>query len=160
VEAWAVAETLASSDVSLVLTPRLKVRPDREKSAPSGSRFDAPAIVAKAGIPFAVVPYTPNVNTQGIFGRDLMNLPFEAAFGVRGGLTDEQALAAITLGAARTLGIDDRVGSIEEGKDADLLVLDGHPLDYRTFVELTIVNGKVYYDKEKSTLFRGIKASR
>ncbi|MBI3843079.1 MAG: amidohydrolase family protein [Planctomycetes bacterium] len=160
VESWAVSDSLASADVALVLTPRLKVRPDREKGNPSGSRFDTPAIVAKAGVPFAIVPYTANVNTQGIFGRDLMNLPFEAAFGMRGGLTEDQALASITLGAARTLGIDDRVGSIEEGKDADLIVLDGHPLDYRTFVELTLVNGKVAYDKEKSTLFRGIKAAR
>ncbi len=160
VEAWTIPEALSDGDIGLILTPRLKVRPDREKSVPSGSRFDAPAIVAKAGIPFAIVPSSPSLSLGGIFGRDLMNLPFEAAFGMRGGLTEEQALASITLGAARVIGIDDRVGSIEPGKDADILILDGHPLDYRTFVEQTIINGKVYYEKEKSTLFRGIKAAR
>jgi cytosine/adenosine deaminase-related metal-dependent hydrolase len=49
------------------------------------------------------------------------------------------------------------VGSIEEGKDADILILDGDPLDYRTFAEKTFVNGKLLYDKDKSPFFAHVK---
>ena len=74
-----------------------------------------------------------------------------------GGLDEQTALEAITITAAEILGIDDRVGSLEEGKDADIIVLDGHPFHYDTFVELAFVNGKCLYDKSKSTYFSHIR---
>ncbi|MFQ6130426.1 MAG: amidohydrolase family protein [Armatimonadota bacterium] len=62
--------------------------------------------------------------------------------------------------SAEMLGVGDRIGSLQEGKDADIIILDGHPLHYSTFVELTLVNGKVLYDKSKSTYFSHIRAER
>ncbi len=55
--------------------------------------------------------------------------------------------------AARLLGLQDRLGSIDKGKDADLLILDGPPLDYRTYVETAIVSGKVRYDRVKDHVY-------
>ena len=55
------------------------------------------------------------------------------------------------------MGVGDRIGSLEPGKDADLLILDGDPLHYRTFVETAIVNGKVVYEKDREPLYSHIR---
>jgi imidazolonepropionase-like amidohydrolase len=72
---------------------------------------------------------------------------------VRGGASEAKALAAITIVPATMLGLQNRIGSIEVGKDADLLVLDGPPLDYRTYVEKAIVNGNVVYDRQTDRVY-------
>ncbi|HHY30697.1 MAG TPA: amidohydrolase family protein, partial [Syntrophaceticus sp.] len=58
------------------------------------------------------------------------------------------ALKAITINPAEILGIADRVGSLEKGKDADIIVLSGHPFDWRTKVELVLINGKIVYENQ------------
>jgi len=63
-------------------------------------------------------------------------------------MPEEDALKAITINAARVIGIEERVGSLEVGKDADVVVFDGHPLDYRTVAELVLVDGQVAFQKE------------
>ena len=72
-----------------------------------------------------------------------------------GGLSEEDALKAITLNAAKQLGIDDRTGSIEVGKDADLAIFNGHPLNGFARCEMTLVEGEVYFQRsEKLTPYR------
>jgi imidazolonepropionase-like amidohydrolase len=66
-----------------------------------------------------------------------------------GGLTEEQALALITINPAKQLRIDARVGSIEPGKDGDLAVFDKHPLSVYAVVQKTIIDGEVYFDRAK-----------
>ena len=66
-----------------------------------------------------------------------------------GGLSEEQALALITINPAKQLRIDDRVGSIEVGKDADFTIFDTHPLSVYAVAQKTIVDGKVYFDREE-----------
>jgi imidazolonepropionase-like amidohydrolase len=156
-EAWIVADDLGKGGVACVITPRRKAQRDRTKTGPSGSSDELAAILRRAGVAFAVVPPTNSVGTGGIAGRDLVTFPIEAAFAMRGGLDEGAALESITIGAARILGVADRVGSLEVGKDADVIVLDGNPLDYKTFVEKTFINGKLYYDKDKSTFFSHLK---
>ena len=56
---------------------------------------------------------------------------------------------AVTLNGAEILGVSDRVGSIEVGKDADVIVLDGNPLSITTWVELVYVNGQLVYEREQ-----------
>ena len=90
---------------------------------------------------------------MGLAGRDLTSLPLEAAFAVRGGASEKTALASITLTPAKMLGMDDRIGSIEAGKDADILILSGSPLDYRTYVEQAIVNGHLCYDRAADRVY-------
>ena len=76
------------------------------------------------------------------------HLYHEAAKSQRyGGLTDDEALALITINPARQLGIADRVGSIEVGKDADLAVFSGHPLSIYAVPEMTVVDGVVRFDR-------------
>jgi imidazolonepropionase-like amidohydrolase len=75
-------------------------------------------------------------------------LPFQLTYSIQGGLTKEEALNVLTINAARILGIADRVGSFEAGKDADFVVLSGEPFEFGTKVEKVYVNGKLAYPKE------------
>ncbi len=70
-----------------------------------------------------------------------------AAFGVRNGMSREGALEALTIAGARMMDIEDRVGSLEEGKDADFIVLSGDPLSVYTHVEQTWIEGEKVYDR-------------
>ena len=63
------------------------------------------------------------------------------------GLSEEGALKAITINAAEAIGLADRVGSLEAGKDADICLYDGHPLDARSHVTHSIVNGEVAFER-------------
>jgi imidazolonepropionase-like amidohydrolase len=155
-EAWTVAEEIAKRDVRVVITPRQKRRPNEDISVPSGSTLENAAILKKAGVKFAVIPPSTSFGTGGIVGRDMMALPMEAAFAVSGGLDEQTALEAITITAAEIIGVADRVGSLQVGKDADIIILDGHPFHHKTFVEVTLVNGKVLYEKKNSTYFAHI----
>jgi imidazolonepropionase-like amidohydrolase len=156
IEAWIVAEEIGRHDICLVVTPRDKRRPNQFISAPSGSTMENAAILKRAGVKFAIVPTSPSFATWGIAGRDLMALPMEAAFAVSGGLDEQTALEAITINAAEIIGVADRIGSLQVGKDADIIILDGHPFHHKTFVELTLINGKILYDKSKSPYFSHI----
>ncbi|RYD91033.1 MAG: amidohydrolase, partial [Sphingobacteriales bacterium] len=86
--------------------------------------YKTPAQLQKAGVLFAI-----NDEDGQTRGR---NLPFNAGTAAAYGLTKEQALSAVALNAARILGIDDRTGSIEVGKDANLVLCTGDLLDMRS----------------------------
>jgi imidazolonepropionase-like amidohydrolase len=74
----------------------------------------------------------------------------EAAKTLRYGMTEEQALKLITINPARALGLQDRVGSIEKGKDADLVIFDRNPFSVYARVEATIIDGQIFYEKGKN----------
>ena len=81
--------------------------------------------------------------------EEMRHLNHEAAKAVRwGGLSDDEALALVTINPARQFGIEDRIGSVEVGKDADLVIYDRHPLSSYAVVQTTLVDGKVYFDRE------------
>ena len=156
VEAWIVAEEIAKRDVRVVINPRQKQQPNEDISGPSGSNLENAAILKKAGVKFAIIPPSTSFETWGVVGRDMMALPMEAAFAVSGGLDEQTALEAITITAAEIIGVADRVGSLQVGKDADIIILDGHPFHHKTFVETTLINGTVLYEKSKSIYFSHI----
>jgi len=88
---------------------------------------------------------TVSINSDS--NEEMRHLNEEAAKTVKwGGLTDDQALALITINPARQLGVDRMVGSLEVGKDADLVIYDRHPLDNFAVVQKTFVDGKLYFD--------------
>ena len=76
-------------------------------------------------------------------------LPICAGLAVKEGMAPEEGLRAITINAARICGVDDRVGSLAVGKDADVAIFDGNPMEVFTSTLCTIIEGKiVYYDEE------------
>ena len=106
---------------------------------------------------FDAIPYNAALMTErGVVvsinsdsGEEMRHLNQEAAKTMKwGGLSENQALSLVTLNPARQLGIDNRVGSIEVGKDADLTLYDGPPLSVYSVVQKTFVDGDLYFDIE------------
>ena len=159
-EGWIVADEIGREHAWCVITPRNRVSKSKTLNRKSGSTIEQAKILNRAGVKFSIISLSSSVSVGGIAGRDLMNLPLEVAFGIRGGLNEEDALKSITIHPAEMLGVAHRIGSIEKGKDADLIVLDGDPFDYRTFVDYSFVNGKLYYDKSKERYFSHIKRQK
>ena len=73
-------------------------------------------------------------------------LLWEVAIAVANGLPAEQAIAGVTIDAAKLWGVDDRIGSLERGKDADIVLFDGDPFEYTSHVIAVIVDGQVSED--------------
>ena len=87
-------------------------------------------------------------------------LYWEAAKAVKyGGVSEDEALKMVTLNPARQLGIDKQVGSIEPGKDADLTVFNAHPFSPDARVEMTIIEGTAYFDRERDLAARPSEAA-
>ena len=156
-EAWACASRLGRSGARLIITPRDKKWENDDLNRPSGWSIENANKLWEHGVKFAILPAENYISTSGLAGRDLMTLPMEAAFAIRGGLPQSYALRSITIDAAEILGIDHRVGTIEPGKDADLIICDGDLFHYRTFVQWALVDGQVVYDKQKASYFAHIR---
>lgn len=111
------------------------------------------AILTKVGVTTAIN------SDDAEMGRRLNQ---EAAKSIKyGGLTEEEALKLVTLNPAKLLHIDNRVGSIKVGKDADLVLWSDHPLSIYAKVEKTIIDGQIYYDNEEDAKLRqSIKKER
>jgi imidazolonepropionase-like amidohydrolase len=128
-ESYLLLDEIAAAGVPVVLHPPMsRVR--------NGS-FETAARLAGAGIPFAI-----QTGFEGYVPKTRVLL-WEAAIAAANGLGPERALEAVTLGPARILGIDDRVGSIEVGKDADLALFDGDPFEYTTHICGVIIESEV-----------------
>jgi imidazolonepropionase-like amidohydrolase len=95
--------------------------------------FTTPAALYEAGVKFAIASFS---------ARQSRNLPYQAAAAVPYGLPKEQAYRAVSLSAAEIFGVANRVGSIEEGKAADLIVADGDPMEVTTKVNMVFIGGK------------------
>lgn len=156
-EGWTIADELGRAGAMAIVTPRDRRAKDELLVREGGSSIENAAMLYKAGVPVAVVPATQGVDLGGIVGRDIMALPIEAGFAVRGGLSEDAGLASITSVPARILGINHRVGTLQVGKDCDLIVTDGDILHYQTFVQYAVVDGKQVYDKEKELFFAHIR---
>jgi len=96
------------------------------------------AVLARSGV---------RVSIHSDSGNLVQRLYTEAAVAARYGLSEEDALRAITLNAASALGVADRIGSLDAGKDADIAIFTRHPLDVYTLVEKTLIDGAVVYDR-------------
>ena len=123
-ESWQIADLLKKHNIPVILSQMhsLPTLSDDDVDQP----YKTAAALQKAGVLFAI-------NDEDGQHRG-MNLPFNAGTAAAYGLTREEALSAITLNAARILGIGDRTGSLEPGKDANLIVSEGDILDMRTSV--------------------------
>jgi len=156
-EGWTLPGELGRAGISVVVTPRARRDRDPDRLADNGWSIENAARLHEHGVEVALLPRGTGISMGGLAGGDLLTYPLEAAFAMRGGLEEDAALEAITLTPARFLGIADRVGSLEVGKDMDALVVKGDLLHYQTLVEWTVVNGRVAYDKAKDSLFEHIR---
>ena len=103
--------------------------------------LEMPKVLASYGITLAITTDHPVVS--------LKLLPVQVALAIREGLPFDEALKAVTINAAKILGVSDRVGSIEVGKDGGVVVLSRRPFDIEAKVLYTIVNGRVAYSLEE-----------
>lgn len=129
-------EALGEDCEGIIVGPLLT---DRSKIELKNLSFKAPKVLEQAGIEYAMMTDHPVTPEQ--------YLPICTAVAVREGASEEGALKAITINAAKITGIADRVGSIEVGKDADIAVFSGHPFDFHSRCVLTLVNGKVAHEE-------------
>lgn len=109
------------------------------------------ARLSAAGVPVALALTDGNLGGPhlGFVGAD----PFEvAAFAYKNGLPEALALRAITLDAARIIGVEDRVGSLEPGKDADIVILSGHPFETHSLPECVFIDGRLVYRRKADDL--------
>lgn len=132
-EAYLLTEQIKAANVPVMIHPTM-ARPNGDLENMS---FETAAVLTKAGIPVAMQAgyeaYVPKTRV----------VLFEAAMAAAHGLSFDQALGAITVDAAKILGIDERVGSIEVGKDGDVAMYDGDPFEYTTHCIGVVINGKV-----------------
>ncbi len=135
-EGHLIAEDLAKAGAKAIIGPSFG---HKTKFELTNKTFETPGILARAGVKIAIMTDSPVV--------PLATLPLMAGMAVQAGMDKEEALKAITLNAAEILGIQDRVGSLTPGKDADLSIYDGDPMDLTGSAWMVLVDGKVVYKK-------------
>lgn len=131
-----IADELAEDSPAIVIGP---IFGDRGKPELANHDISTPAVLSGSGLRFALCTDHPETPIQ--------YLPLTAALAVRGGLSSEEALRGITITAAEILGVSDRIGSVEPGKDADFTLYADEPVSMMTQPLLTAVRGKVAVNK-------------
>lgn len=132
-EAWKAADELKKVNFGVIYTNIYNL-PVREDDA-YDSLFEAPSKMAAAGIRFCI--------STGNDGAEVRDLPYHAGLAGAFGLSREEALKSVTLYPAQVLGVDDRLGSIDAGKIANIVVTDGDLLDPRTNIRYLFINGRM-----------------
>jgi len=135
-EGHLVADAIAKSGFPAIVGPSLAARNKKEVAA---ADFKTAGVLHKAGVTVAITTDHPVSRIQ--------HLPLCAALAAKEGLDRHTALRAITIDAARICRVDDRLGSIAVGKDADITIYSGDPLDIGSFAYATIINGKIVWQK-------------
>lgn len=136
-EGHLIADYLAEEGKGAIVGPTLS---NRSKFELKNLTFDTPRVLNEAGVKVAITTDAPVIPLQ--------YLPICAGLAHKSGLDEMEALKAITINPAEIVGISDRVGSIEAGKDADIVIFDSNPIkdiDCKTY--MTIINGEIVYKK-------------
>jgi imidazolonepropionase-like amidohydrolase len=132
-ESYLLLDELRAAKVTVILHPTMQ----RHYGDLENASFTTAARLRAAGIPFALQSgfeeYVPKTRV----------VLWEAGFAAAHGLAPEDALRAVTIDAARAIGVDDRLGSLERGKDGDLALFDGDPLEYTSHVTAVVIDGRV-----------------
>lgn len=134
-EAYLVLDEIKAAGIPVFIHPTMV----RTTGETQNASWETASKLYQAGIPFAF-----QAGFEGYVPKTRI-VHFEAAIAVANGLPREVGLYCITLGTARILGIDDRVGSLEPGKDADIVLFDGDPFEYITNTKAVMINGKWVY---------------
>lgn len=133
-EGHLIAEELAKEGYPAIVGPDLT---SRNKIEVQNVAFKTAGVLARAGVLVAITTDHPVSQIQ--------SLPLCAGMAVKSGLPMEEGLRAITINAARICGVSDRMGSLEPGKDADISIFSGNPMEVFTRTLYTIIDGRVVY---------------
>ncbi len=144
-QAHQIADELASANVGVILGNSGTAASDI-RGGGEGWSVEGPAILSRAGVKVAF--YGPGASRRAspigrLAGEPILN----AAWAFRNGVPEMEALRMATLNAAEMTGVADRMGSIEVGKDADFVVLEGHPFDYRVLPQLVFIDGRLEVER-------------
>lgn len=137
-EGHLIADRLAEEGFPAIVGPDLS---SRSKIEVQNLAFKTVGVLNKAGVLTAITTDHPVSLIQ--------SLPLCAGLAVKSGLPMEEGLKAITINAARICGVDDRVGSLEAGKDADIAIFDGNPMEVFTKTLYTLIDGQIVYDEKE-----------
>lgn len=135
-------ELLKRHDVPVALTGTMRM--PRRRDVSYASTFELPGRLEESGVRWCMT-------MTSMDPANLRNLPYQAAAAVPYGLSPEAALRSLTLGPAEFLGVADRVGSLDAGKDATLFIADGDPLELTTKIERAFVQGREIALVDKQT---------
>ncbi len=133
-EGHLIAKEIAESGYPAIVGPSLA---SRNKDEVSLSDFKTAGILHDAGVTVAITTDHPVSRIQ--------YLPLCAGIAAKEGLGETAALRAITIDAARICKVDARLGSLKEGKDADIAIFEGNPLEINSYVKATIINGEIVW---------------
>ncbi|MEK6325212.1 MAG: amidohydrolase family protein [Acidobacteriota bacterium] len=131
IEAYKVADQLKAKNIPVIVGPVLRMPVSEDD--PYDAAFSNAGLLSKAGVKIAFQ------TNDSAYSR---NLPYHAGMAAAFGLPKEEALKAVTIYPAEIFGVADLVGSIEQGKIANLLVTDGDPLEIRTQIKHVFINGR------------------
>jgi imidazolonepropionase-like amidohydrolase len=134
-ESWKMADKLAAAKVPVVVGSMVNIP---QSFAALGSRQDTPALLHRAGAKVVLI-------ANGSGGEEVFNvrnLKYDAGVAVAYGLAWDDALRAITLTPAEVLGVANRVGSLQSGRDANIVVWSGDPFEFATRVEHVLIRGR------------------
>ena len=145
-DALSFAGTLKRHDVPVAITGTHRLPHRRDLSY--RSTFELPKKLEEAGVRWCM-------SMGARDSANARNLPYEAAAAMAHGLSHAAALRSVTLGPAEFLGIEDRVGSLEKGKDATLFLCDGDPFELTTSIERAWIGGREIVLEDKQTALYG-----
>ncbi|MHC4205384.1 MAG: amidohydrolase family protein [Planctomycetota bacterium] len=140
-EGYLVAKEIAKSKATVILGPVTTSLIDMPRLEYRNHDIRNAAILSEKGVKLAL----------GVSGRDSASSKFvamAAAIAVANGMDRGLALRAVTLTPAEILGVADRIGSLQVGKDADIVILSGHPLDSFSQVEMVLIEGKTVFERK------------
>jgi imidazolonepropionase-like amidohydrolase len=120
--------------------------PEHETIRGGGEGYtdESPALLSRAGVKVSFLGASGSrriMPTGALGGEPALN----AAWAFRNGTSEQEALKMLTLYAAEMAGVDDRIGSIDVGKDADFMILEGHPFDYRVLPQMVFIDGELVF---------------
>ena len=149
-DAWRVTPEIKAAGVPVIAVPPVAQCPSEDSTVDEYDPYDTPmalgTVLQRAGIPFALASQD---------WETAMNLPLRAGRMCAFGLSHDAAMRALTLDAARILGIDRDFGSLEKGKVANVIVTDGDPLEATTSLRYLFMDGKpVPLDSRFTALYR------
>ena len=131
-----IAEDLAKEGYPVAVGPTLT---HASKFELKNKSFETPGDLARAGCQVSIITDSPVIPQQ--------YLALCAGLAVKSGMDEFDALQAITINAAKHIGVDDRTGSLEAGKDGDIVIADGNPMVSDTNIKYVLIDGNITYQE-------------